>query len=231
MISRSFIRAAVACLAQGISACGSPPEVTYQRFEATLRVVSDDAEPLGGAKFSLGKQALGTTSSAGTLAVRLRGTEGQMLPLALDCPEGYAGPATVPSLRLTRTRRVDGRTTEPLSLEAVCARKTRDVTVVVHATNGHALPVLINGTEHVTTDADGNAHLLLRIDRGERTFTVKLDTTARPELKPAKPERTLELSGRDAIVLFEPSFVVTPSKRPARPTPAPTRRHVPYRID
>jgi hypothetical protein len=230
MILRRLLRIALTGLALVATACGESPETLDERFDTTLRVVSDDAEPLGGAKFTLGKQELGTTGTAGTVSVRLRGTEGQILRLSVECPEGYAPPQAVPPLRLTRARRVDGRT-EPLSFETTCTRQTRNVALVVRAVNGDALPVLINGTERATTDADGNAHLLLHVDRGERALTVKLDTTARPELKPAKPERTFELSGRDAIVLFEPSFVTTRAKRSPRPAGTSAPRHVPYRLD
>jgi hypothetical protein len=62
-----------------------------------------------------------------------------------------------------------------LSFETICTRQTRNVALVVHAVDGDTLPVLINGTEHATIDADGNAHLLLQVDRGERAVTVRVD--------------------------------------------------------
>lgn len=227
------IRTTLLLLSSSALACGGAPEPAEQRFETTLRVVSDEGHSLAGARFSLGQQVLGTTGSAGTLTVRVRGSEGQALRLALDCPEGYSPPPALPPLRLTRTRQLDGRGSQALSFEAACTRRTRNVALVVHATNGVALPVLVNGAEQAKTDADGNAHVLLVFDRDQRSVTVELDTTARPELRPAKPERVFELAGHDAVLLFEPSFTSTPAKRAARPARAagPPARHVPYRID
>jgi hypothetical protein len=212
-------------------ACGAAPDPAEQRFDAELRVTSDDGNPLGGARFGTGKQELGTTSSAGTLSVRLRGNEGQALKLAVSCPEGYLQPTAVAPLRLTRTRRVGHEGFQSLAYDVTCARRTRSVALVVHAAGAGALPVLVDGKPQSSTDAEGNAHLLLELDRQDQQVHVKLDTAAHPELRPASPERTFDLGDQDALLLFEPELSQAPLKRRARAVSAQPSRHIPYRVD
>jgi hypothetical protein len=215
----------------GLIGCTKPPAPAEQRFEATLRVTSDDASPLPGAKFSLAGKPFGETDLAGTLSVRLRGTEGQMVRLSLECPEGYAAPEHLSPLRLTQTRRMGQSTPQPLTLDAVCTRQTRKVALIVQGPPGTPLPVQVNGTQLTSTDVDGNAHLLLEVDRSQRTVTARLDTQSVPDLVPQNPERVFELSGRDSLLFFAPELTKVRRPAPRRAAPAAPRRHIPYRID
>ncbi len=222
-------------VAVAAAACGEAPPPTEQRFEAGLSAVTDEGQPLAGARFLLDKQVLGSTSQSGTLTVRLRGSEGKLLRLSMECPSGYSPPEALPPLRLTQTRRVGEAGPQPLSVKATCTREMRTVAVVIRAEKGTDLPVQVDGKAAGTTDADGNAHVLLNVDRGTRSITVGFDTTTRPELLPKNPQRVYELGGRDAVVLFEPAFTLAPPKRVPRRSPAPSPaappRHVPYRLD
>jgi hypothetical protein len=213
-----------------LSSCAEPPAPTEQRFDATLRVTTDDAAPLASAKFALNDKPFGVTDRAGTLSVRLRGTEGQTVRLSIQCPEGYSPPERLPPLRLTQTRRMGERTPQPLTLDAVCTRQTRKVALVVHALPDATLPVEIDGKTITSTDIDGNAHLLLEVDRGQRTVTARLNTSEKPDLLPQNPERVFELSGRDSVLLFAPELTRVRRSSPRRRAPA-QPRHVPYRID
>jgi hypothetical protein len=212
-----------------LASCGAP-SASEQRFDATLRVTTDDAQPLSGAKFALNARPFGSTDRTGTLSVRLRGNEGQTVPLSLTCPEGYSAPQGIPALRLTRTRRLGQSTTPPLTLDAVCTRKTRNVALVVHSLPDKGLPVEVDGKVMATTDRDGNAHLLLEVDGSQRTLTARLDTSHQPNLVPQNPERSFELSGRDSVLFFAPELTEAPRKPPRRRSSAPPR-HVPYRLD
>jgi hypothetical protein len=219
--------ASAACL---LASCAAPAARSEQRFEATLRVTTDDAEPLSGAKFALNDKPFGSTDRTGTLTVRLRGTEGQAVRLSLTCPEGYSLPEHIPTLRLTQTRRMGQSAPQPLTLDAVCTRETRRVALVVHALPDAILPVEVDGKALTSTDRDGNAHLLLEVDRSQRVVTARLDTSRQPHLSPQNPERRFELTGRDSVLFFAPELSEVRREGPRRSVQPPPR-HVPYRIE
>ena len=150
--------AACALLLVSTFGCGAKP--TDDHFEISLRASSDDALPLAGATFATGKSNLGKTSSSGVVNVRLRGAEGQTLPLDVTCPSGYESSGELSPLRLTRTRRVGAAGAQPLTVEATCIRKLRDVVLVVRTESASNLPVQVEGKPAAIT-TDGTAHLLL----------------------------------------------------------------------
>ena len=230
MSSRVTLTRLVAVSAWWLASCDTRSATSEQSFEAILRVTTDDAEPLFGASFALNAKPFGATDRTGTLSVLLRGSEGQTVRLSLACPDGYSPPEGLPTLRLTRTRRMGQSGTQPITLDAVCTRRTRAVALVVHALPGKSLPVEVDGKALGSTDADGNAHLLLEVDRSRRTVTTRIDTSTQPSVLPQSPERTFELSGRDSVLYFAPELHDVPPKAPHRPISVP-RRHVPYRID
>ncbi len=214
-----------------LSSCAEPPAPAELRFDATLRVTTDDADPLANAKFALNGKPFGVTDLTGALSVRLRGTEGQTVRLSLECPEGYSPPERLPPLRLTQTRRMGQTRPQPLALDAVCTRQTRKVALVVRALPEATLPIEIDGKVVTSTDADGNAHLLLEVDRSRRTVSARLNTSQRTDLLPQNPERVFELSGRDSVLVFAPELTKVRRAPPRPAAPPPPRRHVPYRID
>lgn len=209
-------------------ACGCAGTKSDDRFEISFRATSDDSVPLSDVSFATGKVKLGTTKSSGAFTVRLRGAEGQMLPLTISCPAGYERAGEPPSLRLTRTRRVGEASTQPLGIEATCIRKLRDVVLVVRSENAEGLPVHVDGKAVTAIASDGTAHLLLQLDRDIGKVSVTLDTTQQPKLRPQNPSRTFELHGKDAILVMDQAFAASP-KPQTRSSPAP-HRHVPYRV-
>ena len=217
----------VACAVLFVSTLGCSSKTADDRFEISLRATSDDALPLADATFATGKSNLGKTSSSGVVNVRLRGAEGQTLPVSFTCPSGYESSGELPPLRLTRTRRVGAAVAQPLTVEATCIRKLRDVVLVVRAENVSHLAVHVDG-KPAATATDGTAHLLLQLDRDVRQVSVTLDTTDQPKLRPQNPSRTFDLHGRDAVLVVEQSFTASP-KPQNRNSPAP-RRHIPYRV-
>lgn len=205
--------------------CGS--KTIDDRFEISLRAISDDMMPLADVAFATGKSNLGKTSNSGAVNVRLRGAEGQTLPITVTCPGGYESSGELSPLRLTRTRRVGQAVTQPLTVEASCTRKLRDVVLVVRAENSSNLAVHVDG-KPAATATDGTAHVLLQLDRDVRQVSVTLDTTDQPKLRPQNPSRTFELHGKDTVLVMAQSFTASP-KPQHRNSPAP-RRHIPYRV-
>ncbi len=211
-------------LLAGIGCAGKPNE---DRFEISLHATSDDASPLANVTFGTGKSTLGTSNNSGVIDVRLRGVEGQTLPLRFTCPAGYDAGGELPPLRLTHTRRVGQGVTQAVAVEATCIRKLRDVVLVVRSDNASNLPVHVDGKPAAVT-VDGTAHLLLHLDRDVRKLTVALDTTDQPKLRPQNPSRTFDLHGKDTVLVTDQAFVTTPTAH-TRPNATP-KRHVPYRI-
>jgi hypothetical protein len=220
----------VACLAAMSSACGSPIGARPQAeaFEVELRVRNDDGEPLAGAAWNTGPSALGETGPDGGLRLTLRGREGQSMRTAITCPTGYVAPDAVPEVRLTHARRVSDKQAQPVTVEAVCSRISRDIVLVVHAERGPALPLLVDGKAAGATDADGNAHVLLRVDRAVRKLDVAVDTSGRSDLTPKNPARSFELDGRDGVLVLAESFSQTPAAK-TRSQGRP--KYVPYRVN
>src|SRR5690606_32601789 len=116
--------------------------------------------------------------------------------------------------------------------DALCTGKSRDVVLVVHAAGAAELPVLVDGKLASMTDAQGNAHVLVPVDRDVRSLSASLDTSSRSELKPANPSRVFELEGPDTVVIFTQHFTqVRPRRAPTRSVGASPKRHVPFRIE
>lgn len=207
-----------------VSACSGKP--AQDRFELSLHATSDDAAPLANVTFASGSSKLGVTDASGALTVRLRGVEGQTLPITFTCPGGYESTNSARSVRLTHTRGVTEGASQPLTLEAACVRKLRQVVVVVRSENATDLPILIDG-KATTLAADGTAHVLLQLDRDVPTVTVALDTSTQPKLRPQNPSRTFDLHGKDAVLVMAQSFTSTKPRLHSAPLP---QRHIPYRI-
>jgi hypothetical protein len=217
-----------ACALLVVSTFGCAAKTTDDRFEISLRATSDDALALAGATFATGKSNLGKTSTSGIVNVHLRGAEGQTLPLTVTCPSGYESSGELSPLRLTRTRRVGEAVAQPLTVEANCIRKLRDVVLVVRTENASNLPVLVDGKPAATT-TDGTAHLLLQLDRDVRQVSVTLDTTDQPKLRPQNPSRTFELHGKDTVLVMSQAFSKVLPKPNTHATPRP-HHHIPYRV-
>jgi len=227
MTTRQII-SVIACLAA--VACG-PQAVAQPKadaFEVELRARNDDGVPLAGAAWAHSGQTLGETGADGALRLTLRGREGQSMQTSIACPRGYAAPDTTPPVRLAHTRRISDKQEQPVTVEAVCTRAAREIALVVHTERGPALPVLVDGKPAGSTDADGNAHVLLRVDRSMRKLDVAVDTSARADLTPKSPARSFELDGRDGVLVFAENFTQSLAAKPkaqARP------KYVPYRVN
>lgn len=229
MISKSRLAVAT-LLVVVVGACGPKATTSPPKYALECQMTSDDGKALGGVTVDIGRRRVGTTSADGTLRAELSGVEGQTLPVAVSCPEGFANPESLSPLRLTHTRRVNLSGYQPLHVEAVCRRNTRDIVVIVRAQGGAGLPLQVEGRPAGVTDADGIAHVLVRADRATPSLSVSLDTSSRQDLKPRCPSRVYELAGNDAVLIFDQTLVATP-KPVFHGGPAKSRKRIPYRVD
>lgn len=209
-------------------ACSPAPASKVPSFSVELRATSQDGMPLAGVAFAIGGHAVGVTNTNGRLAHAVQGQEGSALKVAVTCPADFEPPTQPTPLRLTRTRTIEDQAAQPLTVDVRCQKRLSDIVLIVHAEHGERLPVLVDGKPVGTTDSEGVAHVLLRRPRGDKSVQLGLDTTGRTALKPLNPSRTYQLNGRDAVVLFEPSFVVT---APFVARSSAPRRRIPVRVD
>lgn len=217
-----------------LSACGgSSASTNGKSFDVVLKATSDDSEPLEGVKFASGSSAIGTSNSKGTVAVNMKGSDGQSLPITTTCPDGYVGPEQPSTLKLTEVRRVNQEGPSTLGIEVTCTRKLREIVLVVRTTNAASLPVDVGGKTVGTTDENGNAHVRLQLDREVRSLSVSLGTNDSPSLRPQNPSRVYELDGQDSILLVDQSFTIDRKVMAKRrvASSAPRAKHIPYKID
>jgi hypothetical protein len=101
-------------------------------------------------------------------------------------------------------------------VELSCESEVRDVVVIVHAIDGGKLPVRVGAETAGVTDDQGNAQLLLHLDRGQSAIEVGLDTESRRDLLPRNPSRAFSFGRNDAIVVYDERLVtVKPKARTA----------------
>jgi hypothetical protein len=204
------------------SACSlfdqAPSADSNVRIKVTIKAVDDGGVGVARTEVLLGKSSRGLTGADGTLAVTLTGRPGQVAPLSIKCPEGYASPERTVDVGITE---LAVGSPAPL-FEARCTALAHSLVIAIRAENGPNLPVIYLGKELARTDAEGVAHVVLKLPPGE-TASVRLDTSAAPALKPQNPELTFKASNRDEMMLLEQKFnivrkvVVVPA--PARPQP------------
>jgi hypothetical protein len=232
MNSRTIIRAIVLAALQLLAAgCGGKESAMVStRFASEFHIADDDGDAVAGAVIAAGKMRLGTTGPDGILRTELAGADGQTLPVTVSCPDGLTGPEKPASLRLTHTRRVNLSGYQPMRVEAVCQRNVRNIVLVARVQGGAALPLQVDGKPAGTTDADGIAHVLVKVDRNVKALNVSLDTSGRKELKPRNPSRTYELIGSDGLFVFDQVLVAKPTAIFHAGGSKP-RKHIPYRVD
>ncbi len=211
------------------TACHRAPPPERPRFAVAVRLTVDGHEPLPGAIILRDEQPFGVTDAEGRVLSTIGAVEGQNVKLRARCPAGFVDGKVEASVRLALTRRVESRAPEAQKVELTCKKLTRAAVLVVRAPGGGTLPVRVNGQPAVTTDAAGNAHVLMEVRRDLGAVEVEIDTSDKKHLVPRTPRRLFALDGRDAVLVLEQSFSVH-NRQKAPATPAP-QRHVPTRID
>jgi hypothetical protein len=197
-----------------------------------VRVNADDGGSLEGVAVSSERAVLGHTNGSGSLRVIVRGREGDSLRIGVACPAEYHD-AAEELVKLRGVRHLQHTGGGDLELQFECRARERRAALVVKARGQSDLPVMVHGREVARTDARGIAHATLTLPRNS-SFLVRIDTSAKPGLKPKSPETTFSMDDQDAIFLLEQAFEQPPRPPPRRRAapleqPAPKRR-MPIRI-
>ena len=231
MTKKRFRLLVITAMVGAIGACNLKSlEATASSFNLEFRVVGDNGAPVIGARIRAGNRWLGSTDDGGILPSKLVGNEGQILAVSVECPLGFVAPEKPTLLRLARIRNISQDRFQPTHLDMTCAREVTEVVVLVRAQGGPGLPVQVEGTPSATTNSEGIAHVLLRVSRKMSAVSVSLDTSTHQNLRPKNPTRIYELSGRDAILILDQTFVTTPRTVHRHFTAQPSK-HIPYRVD
>jgi hypothetical protein len=178
-------------------------------YEFIVRVSSEPGRTVAGARASLKNKELGVSDSTGAVTIKVRGHEGDVLPIEVSCPAGHRPPAPV----LVPLRRVGHDVTPEFA--ATCTPLTRSIVVAVRAERGPNLPLLYLGRELARTDSSGAAHLLLDV-ASEDVVELVLDTTEQPQLRPKNPVLRIQPGPGDDITALSQNFTVQPRERVKR---------------
>lgn len=182
---------------------GGCDEDLSSNYEFIVRVSTQPGRALEGAGASLQGTPLGVSDSAGAISVTLRGREGDVVQIEVDCPAGHRPPQPL----LVPLRRV-GEGVKP-EFSANCPPLTRSIVVAVRAEGGGHLPIVYLGRELTRTDSSGAAHLLLDV-AAEDVVELVLDTTLQPRLRPRNPILRIQPGPSDEIAAMGQEFTLLP---------------------
>lgn len=213
-----------AALLVALAASGCDKDLSKQ-YQLVLRVSSELDHGVVGARASLAGRALGSSDASGALHIQLRGREGEVVPIEVECPPGHRSPPAVRVPLRQVGRNADGHDVTP-EFTATCTPLTHSIVVALRAENGPNLPLLHLGRELARTDSSGAAHLRLDVASDEVVELV-LDTSEQPRLRPRNPIVRLPPGQRDEITAVDQKLSVLP--RPA--TKKLTVPHGPTRIE
>jgi hypothetical protein len=181
-------------------------------FALAVRVEGDPGRPLRGADVSFLGQRVGTTGDSGTVVLTVRGVEGEHIPVAVACPEGFQSPSAPTDVVLHRLAEPGRRPEYDIS----CVPKRRHIVVVVRADRGPNLPVLYLGREVARTDESGAAHALVEAPANE-DVEIGLGTNEAGDgrLRPQNPSMKFVASDTNEIKVFSVQFEIEADKRRA----------------
>ncbi len=175
-------------------------EPTIGEYPLRLAVTNVPGEPLPGVTARVGAVVLGKTDEQGTVAIKLRGRDGQRLNVHLDCPPNHTPPKR--PLEVALFHYASDATPE---IKAVCEQERVAEAVVVRTLGARNVPLYARGERLGTTDAQGIAHVLVHGAPGENV-DLSFDTSELPELRPASPSVRILLGNHDDVLLAEQRF-------------------------
>ncbi len=191
-----------------VAGCADPPPPPP--FQVFIKVESDPGRPIVGATVS--RLRTGgpvdaappsiTTGADGRALLAIRGIDGEIADITVQCPDGYTTPSKPISVRLQRL--AEKKIPE---YSVACPPAMRKVVIAVRAENGSGLPVLYLGKQVTRTDASGAAHFALEVPPGAQ-FAVALDTSERRDLKPTNPSKPFTVGQLDDVLVFDQRFEV-----------------------
>ena len=191
------------CIVMSVLGCSEPPPVPVHGV--TFIATADD-EPLAGVQVRLGDRVLGATNEEGELGVTLRGKDGNSIVYAVTCPVGHRTPTDLTPLILRSFKPLPGVKNRGIEIKLNCPPSERHASIIVRATGGANLPVMMLGREVGRTDANGIAHVLFTASPNT-TFRITVDTSSNEFLRPTSPTQEFLLGDADDIFLFDQTFV------------------------
>lgn len=209
-------------LLMGLAAPACNIERATSSYELRVRV-SDSGRPLAGAKLFFGERLVGQSNDQGLVRLAVRGKEGDVVSLGMQCPQGFRTSAK--SIEMTLHTLADPNNMPEFA--ANCQALQRTVVVAVRADNGPNLPITYLGQEVARTDASGAAHVLLTLAPQEE-FELALDTSDKSaeRLRPQNPSARFAVKNEDQIF----SFNVPLTMQPLPPTRGRTKQIFPTRL-
>jgi hypothetical protein len=207
---------AAAAFAIALSACErSPVDPTYK---VLVKVESAPGAPIAGAVISSAGRRVGKTNEAGAVTIRVRGAEGDRLPVTVACPDGYIAPDRPTEVVL---HRLDDPSRKP-EYDVRCRPVSRPFFVIVRSDHGPRLPVLYLGKEIARTDESGAAHAVVDVPLGEDVeITLATVDPGSERLRPQNPSMKFSGAETNDLHVFSVQFQVeeprAASARPALP--------------
>ena len=216
----------IVAVAMVLGACGeenAPPP----RFPFTF-TANADGDPLAGVTILVNDNPLGETSDEGVLSTALTGPEGAPIVVSAQCPEGHRSSTEPQMSTLRRITSIDPAiSNEGIQLTFDCPPELRDAVVVVRTGDWSGLPIYLDGREVTRTDANGTAHVAVRMTPNT-SFEVRIAANLVNErLRPQGHSRSFDVRDLDEIFVYEQDFEEEAPRRRRRirrPTPPPTRR-------
>ncbi len=197
--------------------CTEDKPIPTVRLE--VRVVGSEGQPLEGSAVFINEAKVGKTDADGSHSTPVRGPEGRQVSVLVTCPEGFVLENDQPHRLAVRflTPVTSPREAEPLPLQTTfaCSPLSQSFVLLV-TTNGQPdLPVVVHGNPIAATDSEGVTQVVLDEAPG-REIEVVLDTSGRPELRPAMPSRRLITPKTRQILIFDQVFKQAKRKRTKR---------------
>lgn len=196
---------------------GSCQEEPPAPYDIMVEASDDNGTPLPEVKIRMGEQ-MGTTSEEGTLLASIPGTDGMPVEFEINCPSGFRLLDAPKQINLRRIHQIGTKEFAPIVVGVRCTPLMRQAVVLLHLGEvGAGLPYSVNNVPKGETDASGTAHILLE-DIASRRFTVEIDTSSDPEIRPLSPSRTFMMPDKDTFFAYELLMSKEAEKK------APTRR-------
>ena len=195
-------RLAVVCLVLG--ACGGSLPAS-STLALTFRAESDPGVPLEGVLITLDGRPLGESNSDGLLQTRVQGHAGERFEVDYRCPVGHRRLGEPMTLQLQHFEAVTDSTAGVIESTLRCPPDRRIAAFVIRSASGAGLPVWLGDEQIGTIGTSGIGHFATRGPPGT-AFSVRIDSTSRPDLRPQSPVHRFTLSDRDEVFVITQDF-------------------------
>jgi hypothetical protein len=203
------VRAALLLLVVGCAGAAGSEEAGSAPYALRLSATGEEHDPLAGVRVFAEDTLLGATEETGSVELELQGSEGDRVPLRIECPESFRSPPQPLVVGLWHPSPGSAAPT----FEVECVPFVHSYVVGIAAENGAHLPISHLNEPVGETDDYGVAHVVLRAPSQEQV-SLTLDTSTRPELRPQSPSLAFVAGESSELVLLQVKFVEPP--RPSR---------------